>query len=287
MPGGALLSAPILEKAGSDLGGNLISAINNWFRHTFILIYPLSPALIVSANIAGIDVYRAIIYVFPLFALSMILGYIFYLRRVEETAVAQKSSSRLNLIVPLAVILSPPVLDFVLKRAFGLDASATLIGVMTGISLSVLFSRVRLNLGDITRRTRPWNFAFIILGMFIYLHVFQKSDAGAMIASLPLPPLLLAVLAGFLLGLATGRVQLPASIIFPVYLGAVGMVTPTVFALIYTSVYFGYIISPVHPCLVVTCEYFRTPVRDVVVSLAAPTMIVVGVVLAISAALML
>jgi len=123
--------------------------------------------------------------------------------------------------------------------------------------------------------------------MFIYLHVFQKSDAGAMIASLPLPPLLLAVTGGFLLGLLTGRVQLPASIIFPVYLGAVGIVTPTVFALIYTSVYFGYIISPVHPCLVVTCEYFRTPVRDVVVSLAAPTMIVVGVILVVSAALML
>ncbi|MFQ5868849.1 MAG: DUF401 family protein, partial [Candidatus Zixiibacteriota bacterium] len=65
MPGGALLSAPILERGGERVSNDLKAAINNWFRHLFILIYPLSPALIVSAKISDLDVYVAIVYLLP------------------------------------------------------------------------------------------------------------------------------------------------------------------------------------------------------------------------------
>jgi len=109
------------------------------------------------------------------------------------------------------------------------------------------------------------------LGMFLYLHVFQASDADSIIAGLPLPPLMLAVVAGFVLSICTGRVQLPASIVLPVYLATVEVITPTVFALIYIAIFFGYIISPVHPCLVVTCEYFNVSIKEMIRKLAIPT----------------
>jgi hypothetical protein len=134
----------------------------------------------------------------------------------------------------------------------------------------------------IIKRMRPWNFGLIIIGMFLYLHMFQESNVGSVIARLPLPPVVLAVTAGFALGLATGRVQLPASIVYPVYLASVDQVSPFVFALIYICIYFGYVISPVHPCLVVTCEYFKITIREQMVRLAAPTAILVGSVLAAS-----
>ena len=162
--------------------------------------------------------------------------------------------------IPLAIILSAPALDFTLKRLFSLDTGATLIGVTVALTLSMVLSPVRLNLRGIALRMKPWNFTGIIIGMFLYLHVFQASDAGRLIGLIPLKPLVLAVLAGFLLGFVTGRVQLPASIVLPVYLATGQLITPVVFALIYISIYFGYITSPVHPCLVVTCEYFHVSV---------------------------
>ena len=119
----------------------------------------------------------------------------------------------------------------------------------------------------------------IIVGMFLYLHIFQASNAGVLIARIPLPPLLLSVLVGFLLAMVTGRVQLPASIIFPIFLSATGPISPFVFALIYSSIYFGYIFSPVHPCLVVTCEYFHIPVRTMVGRLSIPTLMVLAMIL--------
>jgi len=282
MPGGALLSAPILERAGEGVDDKLKSAINNWFRHLLILIYPLSPALIVATKIAELDIYTALIYLMPGAGLALILGYVFYLRKVEGKIVYTKRVSLKGLIQPLIVILSAPIIDFTLKRIFSIGNLATLIGVSIAFILSIALSRKKLNFKGIIIKMKPWNFALIIIGMFIYLHVFQASDASELIAALPLPPLILAVVAGFTLGIATGRVQLPISIIIPIYLSTAQAITPFVFTLIYIGIFFGYIISPIHPCLVVTCEYFRISIKDLTKKLAVPTLIVFGTVLLIS-----
>jgi integral membrane protein (TIGR00529 family) len=273
MPGGALLSAPILERGGQGVADPLKAVINNWFRHLFILIYPLNPALIVSAKICKLDVYQTLIYLFPGFILALVLGYIFYLRKIHGQRVYSAKFSWAGLLAPLGVILAAPLLDFGLKRLFSLGAAATVIGVSTGLLLSIVLSPKKLDLRAIAGRMKPWNFALIIIGMFLYLHIFQVSEARGLIASLPLPPLVLAVSAGFLLGFVTGRVQLPTSIVFPVYMATVDQVQLPVFALIYIAVYFGYIISPVHPCLVVTCEYFRVPLGGMIRKLAWPVLI--------------
>ncbi len=274
MPGGALLSAPILEKGGEEVPDDLKAATNNWFRHLFILLYPLSPALIVSARISGLDVYEAVIYLLPGFMLALVLGHAFFLRRVHGSLSYPDTFSWSGLGIPLTVILSAPILDFILKRVFSMGTSATVVGVATGLILSIGFSRKKLDLKRIALGMKPWNFSLIIIGMFLYLHIFQESGAGNLIATLPLPPLILSVTAGFFLGFVTGRVQLPASIVLPVYLAAAAGITPFVFALIYTSIFFGYVISPVHPCLVVTCQYFHVPIKHLITKLASPVLIV-------------
>jgi len=283
MPGGALLSAPILEKGGEGVTPSLNAAINNWFRHVLILVYPLAPALIVSAQICDLDVYRAILYLFPAAILATILGYVFFLRRVHGNPERKAGFSWVGLLVPLTVILIAPGLDFGLKRIFSIDTSATLIGVCAAVALSIGFSRAKLDLKKITRQMKPWNFGLIIIGMFLYLHIFQESNVGGLIAGIPLPPLVVAVVGGFFLAALTGRVQLPASIIFPVFVGIAGHIGPFVFALIFVGIYFGYIISPVHPCLVVTCEYFHVPLKAMIRELAWPTAIMFAAVLVIAA----
>ncbi len=282
MPGGALLSAPIVEKAGEGVTDALKAVINNWFRHLFILIYPLCSALIVSAEIASLDVYQAIVYLLPAFFFALILGYIFFLRRVDGTPSRTRAFSWAGLAIPVVIILCAPLIDFSLKRLLSLGSLATLAGVSSGLLLSISLSEQKLHLRRIVTDMRPWNFSLIIIGMFLYLHIFQQSDARSLIATLPLPPLMLAVCAGCLLGFVTGRVQLPASIILPVYLATVSTVEPEMFALIYVSIFFGYIISPVHPCLVVTCQYFHVPIRRMLVGLATPTLLVILVVLALA-----
>lgn len=286
MPGGALLSAPIVQKAGNGVSDILKATINNWFRHLFILIYPLSPALVASAKIAGLDIYTVILYMLPGLALSVLLGYFFMLRKVNGREEHADKFSLKGLLLPLAIILSAPILDFTLKKALGIGSLATVVGVTAALTLSVLLSRVSLNARAIILRSKPWNFGLIIIGMFLYLNIFQASDAKSLIAGIPLPPLILAVVAGFLLGFFTGRVQLPASIVLPVYLSSMGTINPAIFAPIYISIFFGYITSPVHPCLVVTAQYFHVTIREMMMRLVLPTLIMFVAVMTYSAVIL-
>jgi len=275
IPGGALLSAPILQKAGDGVPGDLLAAINNWFRHTLIMVYPLSAALIVATQVADLDIYRAIVFLFPAFVLALAIGYFAYLRRIDGALIYPTRFSMKELLPPLTIILSAPIIDFALKRILSIESLATLCGVSVALLLSIVLSPIRLNLPRIAVRMKPWNFAFIIIGMFLYLHIFQKSDIRLLIAALPLPPLVLAVVVGFALGLLTGRVQLPASIILPVYLATSQTIAPLYFAVIYVAIFFGFVTSPVHPCLVVTGEYFGVPLKDVVRKLFGPSILIV------------
>ena len=283
MPGGVLLSAPILERGGVGVPADLKVAINDWFRHLLVMIYPLSSALIASAKISNINVYTAALYVLPACVFALFLGFIFFVRRVEGTITYSGAFQLKKLLLPLGIVLSAPILDFTLKKMFALSIPeiATLCGVSLAFTLSLVLSRKKLALGAIARKMKPWNFSLIIIGMFIFLNIFKASSVASLIATIPLPPVTLAVVMGFALGIATGRVLLPASIIIPVYL-TMGSMTPVVFATVYTSIFFGYVISPVHPCVGVSLEYFSVPLKDFLKLLAVPTFIVFFVCLAIS-----
>lgn len=282
MPGGALLSAPIVDRAGEGVSGELKALINVWYRHLFILIYPLEPALIVATRMSNLDIYVAILYIVPFAVLAAILGYWFFLRRVTGTPRFVGEFSARKLFVPLIIITIAPILDFSLKKGIDMGAVATLIGVVTAIVLSLAFSKKRCDIVPLIKKAKPWNFSLIIIGMFLYQHIFEQTNAGEAIAQLPLPLLPLSVTAGFLLGLFTGRVQLPASIIIPIYLGSGNSISPGIFALLYVGVYFGYIMSPAHPCVVVTCEFFRTSIRRLILGLIWATLIVFALVLGLS-----
>ncbi|MDH5362875.1 MAG: DUF401 family protein, partial [Aigarchaeota archaeon] len=61
---------------------------------------------------------------------------------------------------------------------------------------------------------------------------------------------------GFLLGVPSGAIALSIPLLAGMY-----TLTPVMVALIYTSVYMGHNISPMHLCFAVTCQYFKTRVN--------------------------
>lgn len=284
MPGGALLSAPMVEKAGVGTDDRTKVVINVWFRHLFILIYPLSPALVASAKIVGLTVYDIIPWLIPELFLASLVGYVFFLRNIKGNLDYTSPFSIKNLLIPLCVILTAPILDFSLRFLFDFPVkeTATIIAVLSSLALSILFSSKSLNTREIIIKAKPWNFALIIMAMFIFLNVFTASDTASRVASLSLSGLVLCVLAGFLLGLVTGRVQLPASIILPVYLVTYGSISPLVFSITYFSIFWGYIVSPVHPCIVVTLEYFNTGMKDFYLRVLPPAAIIFFCIIAAS-----
>ncbi|MFW5953401.1 MAG: DUF401 family protein [Candidatus Natronoplasma sp.] len=96
----------------------------------------------------------------------------------------------------------------------------------------------------------------LILALYFFFNVFQSSGIGEMIADLAIPSTALLVGFGFLLGFGTGRIMLPSMIIAPVYLSTVGSFSLFAFQAMYVSIFAGYIITPVHPCISISLEYY-------------------------------
>lgn len=285
MPGGALLSAPLVEKGGGGVSGEIKAALNVWFRHILFLVYPLGPALIASAKIANLEVYKVVPYLLPGLVLTTLLGYYFFLRNAKGKITYEGRFSLKGLLIPLFIILAAPLLDLLIKSLSTLPVAeiATAVGVSVSLTSAALVGRISLKgLAGIGKEMQAWKYALIILGMFTFLNVFTGSGAPELLAGLELPPIVLCIVVGFALGVITGRIQAPASIIIPIYLAGSSVMSPVAFALTFFSIFLGYVLTPIHPCISVSTEYFKVPLKDFWKTLLPPALLALLVALILS-----
>ncbi|MEM2939203.1 MAG: DUF401 family protein [Candidatus Bathyarchaeia archaeon] len=264
MPGGALLSAPLVDKAGVGLSSERKAGVNVWFRHVLYLVYPLSADLIVSTASAGIGLYQPIPYLFVFLLLSLFLGFFSLLRGDYGGINYEEAFSLRDLLLPLLVLLVAPILDFVLGGLLVLPIRevATFIGVLASLFLAVVFGRPSLaGFRRIVVRAKPWDFAFMMAGIMVFLGVFKGSGVLDLFMSVPLSPIVLFGVA-FMLGFVTGRIVTPAGIVFPIYIMKFGSISPMVFSLIYFGIFLGYVSTPVHPCVSLTLASLKVDLKD-------------------------
>ena len=266
MPGGALLSAPLVLRAGTDISDEQFTAINVWFRHALILIYPLGQ-LLVTTKMAGLNLYTAILYIFPGFILMVILGYLFLLKGIEGNLKTNDNVKIKKILIPVAIILSAPIIHFILMSLFKniIQEIPLWIGVFT--SLVLAFSIGKLNwkrIKPISLKMKPWKFFLIIIGMFLFLNIFKASNISKVISDIVFSQSFLIVGIGFFLGFVTGRVQMPFAILLPIYYSSFGKdsMSYLVFVITFFSIYMGYVISPIHPCVSVSIEFFGSTLKD-------------------------
>lgn len=261
MPGGALLSAPLMAKGGAHNDPELATAINVWYRHVIHLVYPMSPSLIAAAAIAGVSLYGAIVTMIPVFIFMLLLGEFVYLRKVTGEIERTGPVDFTKIKQPLVVILCAPILDLAMRNLFSLPVPEMSTAISVTVSFLAAFSLGNLSRSDfipIVKKMKPVKFSVLILSMFFFLGVFQLSGVTTIIASLNLPKAMVMVVLSFIMGVITGRVQVPASVVLPIYIAKFGTVSLPAFSIMYTSMFLGYMASPVHPCVCVSLEFFKT-----------------------------
>ena len=84
---------------------------------------------------------------------------------------------------------------------------------------------------------------------------------------------ILCVVIAFLLGFGTGRIIIPAGIVIPMFLTKFGPISPITFAITYFSIFLGFVITPVHPCVSLTAEFFKVNTKDFLKVMLPPTLI--------------
>ncbi|MBN1389583.1 MAG: DUF401 family protein [Candidatus Thermoplasmatota archaeon] len=282
IPGGALLSAPVVQRGAGDADGDVKAGINVWSRHLAVLFYPLG-TLLATTKMAGLDLYEVLLYMVPGLILTTVLTWVFLLRKVENGRIAEGRKSRKKSMIPVLLILSAPAVHASMMYIFPsvMEEIFLFMGVSLSLLLILIVKRKRLSyLIPVSRKMKAWNFALIIMGMFLFLRIFNASDAPDAISTLPLSRPLLVVFAGGLLGVATGRVNIPISIMLPILVAAGTIIDNVTFTILFFSIFIGFLVSPVHPCVSVSLEYFRTDY----VSVLKRTMIPAGIAWAVSLA---
>lgn len=288
--GGALMSAPIVDQIDPALDSNRKVAINVWYRHVLLLIYPLSSAILVASVLSGISLYLIVLALLIPFFLMVFVGYFTLLKPVDKS----KESTNRNLkrvfrnLIPLIVA---PVIDFLGRLFFPINFPELFIfiGLFISISIALKFAKMNVsNIKEISRKMKVWRFPLLIISMFLFLSIFLESGVPEQISDLNLP-FVLFISIGFFLGFTTGRVQLPSSILIPIYLVQnLVLLMPIIdFVFLYFAIYLGYLITPLHPCLAYSINYFKTNYIKSFKHVAIPTLICFGILYAVFSLMLL
>ncbi len=274
--GGALMSAPIVDQIEPSIPAAKKIAINVWFRHLLVFIYPLSQMILICTEIAGLNQYRTVFYLIPPFIVMGIVGYLTLIRPLKLTTNGGQRNLKVVFRNLLPIVVAP-LMDLIGRVIF--DWKYPEIVTIVGLIISIAYVMIMRNqnvkdLGDVMLEMKIWRFPLLIYAIFYFLNVFNASGVPEQIGALQMHFLVLLLL-GFLLGFATGRNQMPFSLLIPVYLiqNSLPIMPMLDFVSLYVAIFMGYLLTPLHPCLTYSIKYFKSNYRQSLLSMAIPTMI--------------
>jgi integral membrane protein (TIGR00529 family) len=312
MPGGAIFSAPLVDDCDDkrELSPMLKTQINYWFRHLWEYWWPLYPGVILAIQLTGLSELAFIALQLPLSLLSAFAGYLFLLRKVpshmngkpKERALGQLLGLTapiflligVYIAVKLAIGLLVPD-DAELPAALAPVVKAKYLPMAVGIFAAQLFLQRRRPLGknawkQILLNKKTANLAVLVLIVTIYSAFVQaRLPDGAFLMDhvrqellgWGIPLWLVIMFIPFVAGVTTGVAVGMVGASFPVVIGLIGA-NPGTSTLLATTVlayalgYMGMILSPVHVCLIVTNQHFKTSLAESLLRLAKPVAMVVA-----------
>lgn len=265
MPGGALLSAPLIDEESERLGLSREdkSFVNVWFRHWNFFIYPLSSPLILLAGLTGFSLYTLILMnLLPVF-LYLTLGYVISIRRIKEQSGSEKPRDP-RALIPIVLGVSPILLTVALNL-LGVHMAAAL---FMGIVSTFLFRRTAPRRAlELLAKGFDWRLPFAIVGVMYFRGMVEYTDVFSEVypylSAVGLPILFLLLVMDWVIGLATAMPSAGIAIVFPIALVSIESLNLAVVGVLYSTLIFAYLISPMHLCLILTVEYYKARLQAV------------------------
>ena len=274
VPGGALFSAPMIDEEGDKykLDKNQKNFLNIWFRHIWFLIYPVSSAMILlcSTQMFDINIYHLVLVQIPPFFLMIIIG-LFSIKKFTSKNVQKKDQEEKKRDYTGFIYLLPPLIplpiSFILMPLGLTQVRSFLIGVIISIPLVFLLTKTPMEkYVDIIKKGLSWKLPLAIFGIMIFREMFivSKIDVfiGDMVQDVPIPAIVFFVVIPLFFGIVMGYNLGAIGVSFPIiysFLSLFNDVNMVALAsIMYVSSLVGYLISPLHLCVVVSSEYLKT-----------------------------
>ncbi len=305
VPGGAVLSAPMIKEAGDQikLTPAKLAATNMLYRHVWHLIFPLIPSIIIISELSQVPLRFFILFNLPVFIATFLIGFKWLFRhavidtnynRVEFTG--PTSEENMNNLQTNSGIRQN-ILHF-LRSIFPLFTAIAL-GILTPLEIpvSLLVGILLAAINYLDWNNHPvttigqrfknsifkskYGMVLTILGIMIFKDFVEASGAveqmtEGLVAS-GIPTTFLIVIVPFITAMITGVNSAALGISYPIM---APIMNPhegnlALLGIFYAASVFGYFMSPFHLCLLLTKEYFKTSFNSMYKELTFPASIMV------------
>lgn len=292
--GGARFSAPMTGKASERLNikGDKKSFINYWFRHIWEPIFPLYPGIILAAFLSKIplsDISKLHIY-YSLFML--VTGWFVAFRGVPKIMGTSEPEGENKPAREHLIALAEGLFPILFLLAAVLFFKVRLIISLTIVILFLIFiyKHPFKEILGFLKQAFSLEIVLLIFGVMYFKNILEVSGAVNdmskffNVINLPMRVILFAM--PFLIGMLTGVVQAFIAITFPLLFPLIminGGVNLHMLSFAYISGYVGVLLSPVHLCYLLSCEYFDVEITDVYpyLLLLTPFLIVIGLIISV------
>ncbi len=291
IPGGAILSAPMIEESGNriNLRDYKKTTVNLFYRHIFIFIYPLVGSIILTSEMFDVSKFFIIKYNFPIMVVGSIVGYfVFFNKNNTHTKKDNSENAKIKknfikfiysflpilIIIFMALILKVPfIISIVVGIAIALGKNMT---EKSG-RFKLYFKRLR----DFIFEGINYKMGFLIIGIMFFKSILKQtgavSDISVLFKQTNLPLFILIIIMGYITGYLSGMTSAGLGILIPIFKPMIPQSNLGPFiALLYTSIFMGYLISPLHLCFALTKEYFDSNYKPVYRLMIIPTLAVIG-----------
>lgn len=297
MPGGAIFSAPMVKNLGQrrQLSGAELSYVNYWFRHIWEYWWPLYPGVLLTTTMAGIDLWRFVVFLFPLTLAAVAFGY-WPLRSLsakyqKDTATAAPRRSSLR---AFTVELQPILLVIVLGLGLGAALTPLLepyklniakeIGLIVSLLLAIgwVWHRNRLSGSqrrDILIRRELLLMVYMVISIMVFQEILRESQAARAVSAelirWKIPLFSIAIILPMLVGMVCGITIAFVGTSFPILVSLIVSTGQGEFMLAYmmlaiVSGFVGVLFSPLHLCLMLSNQFFETTLARVYRYLLVP-----------------
>ncbi|MEW6545810.1 MAG: DUF401 family protein [Bacillota bacterium] len=259
VPGGAGLSAPMVDGLGETLGMSPArkATANVLLRHAWFFVFPFSPSLILSAHLSGLTVSAIIARQWPLTVLAVLTAALLFLSGSAGDRAPYRPWGR-------------EALDFLATASPIFVSVALFLGARLplplALSVGIVFAcLVACHRGTfqwrILRMSADWEMPLATELIMIFAALVRETPGLATLitAASARAPLAAIMLASVLTGFLTANPVAGLGIALPALLPMVpmGQDPGAYVCLIFGLTFQAYLVSPLHMCLILTNRYFE------------------------------
>lgn len=284
MPGGALVSATAIRDLVKRMRllPEQATFVNYWFRHIWELFLPVYPAIITTSVIFSIPLTTLMITLLPMAILAAALGIIITLSIIKPKVTPSNTKNPSDSIPYGLFKAAWPVLLLISLVLLGLNAA---IAFPLTLALLALQQKARwLELKQALKYGLDPKILLLLFSVMLYKATIETSGAAdelfADMQSIGFPPIAILITLPFLISFSTGNTMAFVGICFPLlftFIVSGSQVNIWALLLAFISGEVGYILSPLHLCLILSTQYFEASLLKVYRYIVPPLFIVEAV----------